>query len=335
MNNGGFETLHLATDLLCVEIIPALGGKIASMRVPRPVWPDARPLLDRPFAELLQSPLQPYALRSLTMPFDASDASGFDECLPSVSACVVEHEGRRVEVPDHGEFWRLPWTVLHVDASSVELAAEGSVLPLRFVRRLRIGRAATGAVTGAELAIDYSVENTGPVAVPYAWSAHPLFAVDAGDRIHLPGNPEITVEGSAGQRLGPSGAKHTWPHVTLPTPGDGSAVDLSVAQDALAGIGDKLYTAAPAEGWCALDRLEFGKRITLRFDPTLCPWLGLWLCYGGWPEAAAQRQQAVALEPCNAPVDSLAEAVARGAARRLQPGGTDRWTLQISVSDIR
>ena len=76
-------------------------------------------------------------------------------------------------------------------------------------------------------------------------------------------------------------------------------------------IGDKIYAAAPPEGWCAIERRSAGLRVQVEFDPSLSPFLGLWLCYGGWPEGHPKRQYCVALEPCTAPVDSLATAMAR------------------------
>jgi hypothetical protein len=83
-----------------------------------------------------------------------------------------------------------------------------------------------------------------------------------------------------------------------------------------------------------LERAQAGVRIEVQFDAQRSPWLGLWLCYGGWPEGNANRQQCVALEPCTAPMDSLAEAMAAGQARRLGPGESDEWGMRILVSSI-
>src|ERR1700678_3786084 len=79
-----------------VTILPGLGGKIASIRIGQ--------------RELLQAPLLPYAPRTQTMSFDAADASGWDECLPSVAACTVETENGTASIPDHGDLWRVQWS---------------------------------------------------------------------------------------------------------------------------------------------------------------------------------------------------------------------------------
>src|SRR5271156_3669042 len=121
---SGVVRLVLKTDTFAVDVLPAFGGKIASMR--------------RNGIELLQQPLLPYAPRTLATAFEDSDASGFDECLPSVSACDIESPTGKIAVPDHGEFWRLPCEVESQTQHEVHLTSSGTVLPLRFERRLRI-----------------------------------------------------------------------------------------------------------------------------------------------------------------------------------------------------
>lgn len=299
----------MQTDTLRATVLPALGGKIASLQ-----W--------RPSGvELLQQPLAPYAPRTLTMGFAESDASGIDECLPSVAECEVYSPGRTVRIPDHGDFWRLAWEY-EQEGNTVRMAATGVSLPLRFERVLRL--------EGATLEIAYRVTNVDDEPVEYGWSAHPLFVVERGDRVSLPESvAEVQVEGSA--RLGAKGTKHAWPRTRT---AQGEAIDLSVAGGIVDGIGDKLFTASPAEGWAALERVRAGLRIEVQFDAERSPWLGLWLCYGGWPEGKANRQQCVALEPCTAPVDSLAEAIAVGQGRRLEPGKSDEWPMRVRVAPL-
>src|SRR5436305_4542411 len=76
-----------------VTVLPRFGGKIASIRVGS--------------HELLQPPLSPIEPRTRTMPFDQADASGWDECLPSVAACSVKTAAGQAEIPDHGDLWRV------------------------------------------------------------------------------------------------------------------------------------------------------------------------------------------------------------------------------------
>jgi hypothetical protein len=303
--------LIMQTDTLRATVMPELGGKIASLR-----WLPGN-------VELLQAPLAPYAPRTLTMAFDEGDASGIDECLPSVAACSVTTLGGIAEVPDHGDFWRLQWDAAQ-EGNAIRMAAKGVSLPLLLER--------TVGLEGNTLSLSYRVTNVGKGAASWAWSAHPLFAVDRGDRVVLPPSvAEVQVEGSGQQRLGSRHTRHAWPATTGAR---GEAIDLSVAGGMEDGTGDKLFAKAPAEGWAAVERVQHRVQIEVRFDAERSPWLGLWLCYGGWPEGKTNRQQCVAIEPCTAPMDSLAEAVAAGQARTLEPEESDEWAMRIHVQPL-
>jgi galactose mutarotase-like enzyme len=316
LTDSAAVALVLKADTFSVNVLPALGGKVASMRSNG--------------IELLQQPLLPYAPRTATMRFEDSDASGFDECLPSVSACQIDTPSGTALIPDHGEFWRLPFAVKSQTPREIHLIARGTVLPLQFDRKVRLSDSPQSKAT--TLSIDYQVENVGREEIPYAWCAHPLFAVDPGDRILLPPSvTEVTVEGSAGLRLGVSGTVQSWPLARLAA---GNLTPLDVAGHVSDNIGDKVYAVAPVEGWCAIERKSAGLRVQVEFDPIQSPFLGLWLCYGGWPENGARKQYCVALEPCTSPVDSLAAAVETQQARVLAPGQCDFWWMRIVTTVV-
>lgn len=303
--------LEMKAGTLEAGILPGFGGKIASLR-----WRGV---------ELLQAPLRPPAPRDRQMSFDAGDASGWDECLPSVAACRVRTASGVVDIPDHGEVWRLPCEAEQNSGREAQLSVTLDSLPLRLERTL--------ALTEAGLRVNYRLENTGKSAAPYMWAAHPLFAVEAGDEIVLPSQvAQARVEDSAGNRLGVKGRVLGWP---VAESASGAHVDLSRVEDPESGVGDKLFTAAPAEGWAILERRRAGLRVRVSFDPSLSPWLGLWLCYGGWPQGQAVREQCVAFEPSTAPSDSLAEAQRSGWARTLAPGESTEWWTSASIEEIR
>jgi galactose mutarotase-like enzyme len=307
----------LQSDSLRAVILPQLGGKIASLAL--------LPWAGRRGGPLLQGPLKPYVLRTPDLAFDESDGSGWDECLPSIGPCEVSYGGTTAQVPDHGDLWRLPWTVEEQTEETLRMSVTATSLPLYFERSIEL--------EGHTMIVEYLVRNTSEVEVPYAWSVHPLFAVDPGDRIILPHSvEEITAEASANGRL-QVGGTHFWPFTASAK--DGSAIDLTTVGQPTDGVGDKVATLAPPEGWCSLERRTLGARVTLRFDAKANPWLGLWLCYGGWPEAAAARKGfAVALEPCTSPVDSLAESIKRGEAKTLAAGTEERWQLVVEVTPL-
>jgi galactose mutarotase-like enzyme len=274
--------------------------------------------------------LQGGGFEFLLQPFDSSDqqlipgmrfqdgaCSGIDECLPTVarSGNVVPD----LEAPDHGDFWTIPWTVQETATSrSVTIVADGISRPLRFTKRLEVYPTA--------LRIDYAVQNLSSKPVEYLYACHPLFSIDSGDRIVLPARVEsLRVESSAHSRLGNQGASISWPV----THNASDSIDLSATQPSSVDTADMLYAGPLAYGRCGLFRSAAGRGIVLHFDPAQLPYLGLWLCYGGWPEDSKRRQYAVALEPTVAARGSLENAIRDGVAPLLEPNQTHSWTIEF------
>jgi galactose mutarotase-like enzyme len=318
---GSEENVVIRAGQCALTLMPALGGKISSLRVGN--------------EELLQSPLKPYEPRTRTMAFSDGDASGWDECLPSVAECDVQTDAGLAHIPDHGDLWRVPWQVLNASDDSATLRANCFSLPLQLTRSAIL----TEVASGWRLQLLYSLTNLGAYNVPWAWSAHPLFAVSAGDRIILPKDVHsLNVEGSAGNRLGTSGTAQSSP-LTVKWPvtssNHGSEIDLSLAANPDSGIGDKLFAGAVSplsEGWCSIERPQIGLRITIRFEPSLTPYLGLWLCYGGWPEGPGPKQICIAPEPTTSPADSLAKIGIW--SRQLEAGETYTWPMELHIDRI-
>jgi galactose mutarotase-like enzyme len=315
------ENVLIRAGECAVTVLPRFGGKIASIRIGE--------------QELLQTLLAPIAPRTRTMAFDAGDASGWDECLPSVGACTVRTEAGVAEIPDHGDLWRVEWTARDErsetrDQADAALTLVGKCfsLPLELERSLELSEAG-----GAwRLRLQYKLKNTSSKPVPWSWAAHPLFAVEEGDRIVLPESiRSLRLEGSGGGRLGKAGDSVAWPMARL---ADGSTADLTVAQAPDSGIGDKLFAGPLAvhENWCTLERPSAGVRIRVTFDTAATPYLGLWICYGGWPERPGPKQVCVALEPATAPVDSLA--VTGQWSRVLEPGDCFSWSMDVEIERI-
>jgi len=307
------ENVLIQAGACSVTLLPHLGGKIASI------------LIDG--HELLQAPLNPRGPRTQTMSFDAGDASGWDECLPSVGECDVVTARGSAHVPDHGDLWRVEWerqeSGNQEQAGSVTLRGECFSLPLAVERTSTLAE----KEGGWRLDLDYKLTNTGAFEVPWSWAAHPLFVVEAGDRIVLPESiHSLRLEGSGGERLGKGGSTVEWPIAKLASGGE---TDLSLVQAPDSGIGDKLFTGLlnETENWCALERPSARLRIKVSFDTSATPYLGLWICYGGWPDRPGPKQVCVAPEPATAPVDSLAKTGTW--SRTLNPGQSFTWTMHV------
>jgi galactose mutarotase-like enzyme len=315
-----------------VALLPQFGGKIASICVKN--------------LELLHAPLTEMEPRTRTMAFDEGDASGWDECLPSVAACTVKTDTGVAEIPDHGDLWRVEWkdrkqgSGIRDQGIKVELAGgvtgpnrislrgECFSLPLALDRTLAL----TESAKGWHLLVNYTLTNTGKIPAPWSWAAHPLWAVDAGDILELPESiTALRVEGSGGGRLGVAGDQVAWP---VAKRAKGGLADLSVAQSRRSRIADKLFAGplAANENWCALLRPQAGLRIRFGFDVATAPYLGLWLCYGGWPERRGAKQMCVAMEPSTAPVDSLAKTGEW--SRVLGAGEHTSWQMRVDIEIV-
>ena len=307
------ENVLIRAGACTVTLLPQFGGKIASIR-----------LRDR---ELLQAPLAPIAPRTPTMPFDAADASGWDECLPSVAGCTIITDAGPAEVPDHGDLWRVAWETLDSNGVIATQRARCFSLPLTLERTLRL----SDIHNGWRLSLDYKLTNTGAHPVPWSWAAHPLFAAEPGDTIELPASiHSLRVEGSAANRLGTTGNLIGWPVAHLPH----GPADLSVAYPPASGYGDKLFAGPlePDANWCVLKRPGAGVRIRVSFDTLATPYLGLWFCYGGWPSGPGPKQNCFALEPATAPVDSLA--ITGPWSRTLAPGQSYSWPMTVALESL-
>ena len=145
-----------------MEIQPKHGGRIISLRLA------GEELLDQGIG--VDDPSQ--------AGFVAAGARGWDEMVPCVDASRYPGPGsfEGVELPDHGEAWRLAWTVL--DDATLECA--GRVLPWRLRRRVQFGEHA--------VRLTYWYRNDGAEPLLAYWCAHPLFRYEAEMNVEVTGD---------------------------------------------------------------------------------------------------------------------------------------------------
>lgn len=294
-----------------VTILPQYGGKVSSILVKG--------------HELLQTPLAPYAPRTRTMGFNEGDASGWDECLPAVSGCTLETVSGPATVPDHGDLWRVAWTVLSSANGSLSMSADCFSLPLHLVRTIAL----TQTEKGYRIHAGYKLTNTGAAPAPWSWSAHPGYAAEEGDTLSLPDSIKaLRIEWTRNDRLDKSTGKAAWPIAKLTAGGE---TDLRISAEAHSGVGDKLFAGplSAAENWVALTRPKAGIRLRVSFDAAKTPYLGLWICQDGYPEGSGPQQHCVAMEPTTAPVDSLA--IAGPWSRSLAAGESYFWPMTLDL----
>jgi galactose mutarotase-like enzyme len=303
------DKIHvLRSALLEVTAAPEEGGRISSIRSLQ----SGVEFLAQPYQKrLVQEP-------SLAAKFEHGICAGIEECLPSVGPCSEGTEGGAV--PDHGDFWQMPWRVTQSDSDTLACFATGFSRPLHFAK--------TATVRDNTLTLHYTVRNLGTLPVSFLYACHPLLAIEPGDRVLLP--PEVStvsVDYSRDGRVGKSGDEIAWPTTE-------NRQQLDVVRQKTTGFADMFYTQRLRNGECGLYRVEPRQGIKLHFDTAQLPYLGVWLCYGGWPHPPqAPVQYAVALEPTSAPANTLEKAQHAGMATNVLPGEDIEWTIRFEVSE--
>jgi galactose mutarotase-like enzyme len=310
---GSLDAFVLDNGLLSLTAVPELGGKIVSL------------VRKKTGHEYLLQPADPeraYRRRSCGDKFEDYGPCGFDECLPTVAACLYPEEPFAAsKLPDHGDVWCLPSSIETV-AEQIRLTTSLKSLPLRFTKEVQLRE--------NTLRIGYEATNLSQSSVKFLWSAHPLLTVEPGAEIILPPEvKEIEVEWSKDARLGKAGDRCGWPQDTGRS---GRTVELNRVAPPSAGTADKLFTGRLSEGFCGMFLPSKNENIAFRFDPRMVPYLGLWICQGGWPEGRADKQFTVALEPCSGRPDSLAEAIRRNECVMLAANETVRWWMEVEVN---
>jgi hypothetical protein len=140
-----------------MSVRPERGGRITSLKLRGEELLDQGIGVDDPHAE----------------GFVEAGAWGWDEMVPNIEATGP--------LPDHGEAWRVPWEVLHTDASAVVMRARGLIVPWELER----------TITLAEVVrVRYVYRNAGSVQHPAFWCAHPLFRYEMGMGANIPDVPE-------------------------------------------------------------------------------------------------------------------------------------------------
>ena len=296
------KTIALTNSSLSVSIVPEEGGRINSL---------ASRVTGIEF--LTQSTNEDLHLKpDLDAQFQHGACAGIEECLPTVGSCDDTTAGG--PVPDHGDFWQLSWQVTTQSADHAALAANGFSRPLLFQKTISLQE------TG--LSIHYRVQNVGQSDTSFLYACHPLFAIEPGDQVVLPSEVEsLQLTYSRTGRMGQPGDQVSWP---------GNGLDMVLPAET--GEAEMLYTDKLSRGRCGLFRSKGKQGLLLSFSPQKLRYLGLWLCYGGWPGGSAPQQYAVALEPTTAPCGTLKQAQEKGLAFRLAPGEDFEWELGIHLT---
>ncbi|NBB90780.1 MAG: hypothetical protein GVY23_06195, partial [Spirochaetes bacterium] len=107
---------------------------------------------------------------------------------------------------------------------------------------------------------------------------------------------------------------------------------LDVLPNPDSGIAIKYFFEDPnADPTAALTLLnpETGLAISVRADPGVAPWFGVWCNARG-----LFGHINLAIEPASAPMDTLSAAARLGRLPRLPPSSSTSWWMEVSVSNL-
>ena len=290
------SAIRLENDSLTVSVLPQIGAKIYD-------------LIDRRSAYnfLWHNPRiapQPYPIEAN---FDNYWCGGWDDGFPTCEACT--HGGE--QYPNLGELRSVHWTVDGHDDSTLTLSAFGPISPIKAQKQIRLRE--------TSLETEFTIEHQGFLPIDYLWGTHPAYAVEPGCIIHIPARSGIV--GQANDPLfGEPGQRYSWP--ILPT--EGAAMVMSVMHSAGRYSAGHYATDLEA-GWYALEYPQRGIGLLFEFPLDLCPYLWLWLSYGGW-----RGYYLAVVEPWTSHPVTLSDAVTARTHRVLTPGERICFKTQVT-----
>jgi len=311
---NGVAAFSLQNSLIKVVMVPALGGKIAS-------------LIDlRTNREWLWQNPEPDGIEAQYGADYVRYLCGWDECFPSICQTAFPADPwLDVTIPDHGEIWSLPWnTRLKENGDSIELTSvvQGKQLPYTFERTIQLNADAP------ELWMKYCATNHSDSPMPFIWSSHPTLAASPGDKLILP-TDKMFLFHSLAERFGKQNSQISWPTATDAI---GTKLNLSVLPRRETATSLKLFSTTSELSSAALADSDSRSKLIFEFDPDQITNVGVWLNFGALSIIeGSPASYCIAIEPCIGSTDDLSLAYQSGEAAILAPRSRRRWQLKVRV----
>ncbi len=292
--------IRLENSALEVSLLPEIGAKIFDL-IHKPtghnfLWHNPR-----------IAP-QPYPIEAN---FDNYWCGGWDDGFPTCEAC--SHNGEAY--PNLGELRSVRWQVESVNASGTEpfvtLSAFGPISPVQARKTVRL--------KDNSVEMEFQVQHLGQLPIDFIWGTHPAYVITPDCVIHIPARTGIVGQANR-PALGEPGQRYGWPILNTPA-GETDMSRVMPPGEYAAGH----YAADLSAGWYALEYRNQGIGILFEFPLETCPYLWLWLSYGGW-----RGYYLAVIEPWTSCPVTLSEAVAANTHRVLSPGGVFSCTVRAT-----
>ena len=304
-NVGEFHSVALDNGLIRVVVIPELGGRVWQLedRIRGREW-------------IWHRDDVPLGRADTGASYDEVWAGGWEELFPNDAPGVFE--GR--SLPDHGEWWTLPWDVAECSDERLKLVARSSVVKATCSKEYRLARGE------ARVSVTYRILSNEERPFHFLFKQHLPVRLSSDCSLSLPGGIVTTVDPEFGSIVR-SGERFLWPRFA----GDqGRSADLSLVRPKTSEDREFVYVSGLPEPWCGVDDHGSGASLRMEFDADAFPFVWLFISYGGW-----RGVNTVVLEPCTNMPKDLAEAVRLGQSARLQPGQEFVTTVSVSLSECR
>lgn len=297
---GGFRAIQLANESVSIVVVPELGAKIVSLK---------NQVSGREWCWHPGDTLELFA-NEYGASFGDSTHAGIDECFPTIEEC--DWNGR--SLPCHGEVWSEAWTVTD---GSAEACISTRICSSPFTLQRRI------SISSSTVRLDYTLQNDSDSPESYLWALHPFFRVGPGDRLELPAEVDHLVLSAANGF--PVGAST----LSWPSPFPGFHLDrFDLGENKASRF--KAFTAPLEAGHACIINDDTKDCLKMSWDTRKTPYLGVWVTRGGYRDI----QYVVALEPTNAPSDSLAEA-SQSEHTILSGGEVHKWGVDFQIEESR
>jgi hypothetical protein len=309
---SGFPAVALRSADVEVVAVPAIGMKLTHLRRLRGrewLWrndqiPLALPRAGGSYAE-------------------TADSGGWDECFPTVGPSPLPGAPPGAPpLPDHGELWSADWASSvyeHAEGTTLTGTARGTRLPYEFHREVTLDRDAP------VVRMRYRLRHTGGAPFPWIWAARPLFNVQLGTTLALPGVHQVKLDAVYGRDDLSRGDVVSWPGAI------GGALDRFTFPEA-GGWALELFGDLAPEGLMVLTDPRQGERLEIAVQADEVPQVGVWIDCEGRAPAGLRPYYTLALAPGIGAPDRLEDAVeAWGTAQTLAPGDERRWSLEVRL----